>query len=774
MSDHMSDQDPFDQDPFALTDDVPVARQAVAAPPPRLPWLDGLNPEQRLAVETVDGPLLVLSGAGTGKTRVLTSRLGFILAHRRAKPWQVLAVTFTNRAAREMRERVATLVGPVAESVWLGTFHALCARMLRRHGELIGLKSSFTILDSDDQLRLLKQVMQADDIDQKKWAPQVLMSIIQRWKDRGLSPDGAKREGGNDFAGGRAAPLYVAYQERLKALNAVDFGDLLLHCLTLFQSHAEVLSEYQDQFRYILVDEYQDTNVAQYLWLRLLSQKHKNLCCVGDDDQSIYSWRGAEVDNILRFEKDFPAAKVVRLESNYRSTPTILKAASHLIGHNQDRLGKTLRAAPGLTGDDQGVPIVVRGVWDGDEEARWVVDEIEVRQRAGDKLSQIAILVRAGFQMLALEERLIQTGVPYRVVGGPRFYERLEIRDAIAYLRLIQQPSDDLAFERIVNKPKRGIGDSTVQKIHVLARAQSIPLFEASACMAETDEFRAQTRTAFRGLIEDFARWRAMKDTARPSDIAAAVLNESGYLEMWRADKSPEAPGRIDNLKEFVASLAEWDTLAGFLEHVSLVMENESQSAQDCVTLMTLHGAKGLEFDSVFLPGWEEEIFPNRRALDEGGQKSLEEERRLAYVGLTRARHRVYISFAANRRVFNQWQAAMPSRFIDELPADAVERNSEPGLYGATAGSGGGAEFGDRFKQPWWRDRARRPAIEADDDDGWQVQGRQSTGGFAAGSRVFHQKFGYGVIKSVDDDKLDIEFDKSGRKKVLDSFVQPA
>ena len=762
-----------DADPFELTDSAPAPLAAAKNPAPvRLPWLDRLNPEQRQAVETTEGPLLVLSGAGTGKTRVLTSRLAYILAHRLAKPWQVLAVTFTNRAAREMRERVAELVGPAAESIWLGTFHALCTRMLRKHGELIGLKSSFTILDADDQLRLLKQVMEADDIDQKKWAPQALMSIIQRWKDRGLSPDGAKREGGNDFANGRAVALYLAYQDRLRTLNAVDFGDLLLLAGSLLQSHAEVLADYQDQFRYILVDEYQDTNVAQYLWLRLLSQKHKNLCCVGDDDQSIYSWRGAEVGNILRFEKDFPTAKVIRLESNYRSTPTILRAAAHLIGHNRDRLGKTLRAAPGSDAES-GAPITVKGVWDGDEEARWVVDEIEARQREGDKLSHIAILVRAGFQMLALEERLIQTGVPYRVIGGPRFYERLEIRDAIAYLRLIQQPSDDLAFERIVNKPKRGLGESTVQKIHVLARAQSIPLFEAAARMVDTDEFRPQVRTTFRALIEDFARWRAMKETARPSDIAAAVLNESGYIDMWRADKSPEAPGRIDNLKEFVASLSEWDTLAAFLEHVSLVMDNDAEKTVDGVNLMTLHSAKGLEFDSVFLPGWEEEIFPNRRALDEGGEKSLEEERRLAYVGLTRARRRVFVSFAANRRVFNQWQSAMPSRFVDELPADAVTRESEMGLYGAASGTGG--EFGDTWKQPWWRDRNRNPRIaQADIDADWQVEARESKGGFERGGRVFHQKFGYGVVTAVDDDKLEIEFEKAGRKKVLDSFVQPA
>jgi DNA helicase-2/ATP-dependent DNA helicase PcrA len=753
-----------------MSDPFDLSEGPEAAPPRPLPWLDTLNPEQRQAVETTEGPLLVLSGAGTGKTRVLTSRLALILARGLAKPWQVLAVTFTNRAAREMRERVAALVGPVAEAVWLGTFHALCVRILRRHGELIGLKSSFTILDADDQLRLLKQLMEADNVDVKKWPAQALMGVIQRWKDRGLGPDQAAREGGSEAAGGRALALYAAYQERLRALNAVDFGDLLLLCLELFQTQPEVLAEYQQQFRYILVDEYQDTNVAQYLWLRLLCQKHRNLCCVGDDDQSIYSWRGAEVGNILRFEKDFPDAKVVRLERNYRSTPVILEAAAHLISHNEDRLGKTLRSAH--DGEvERGVPVKVRGVWDGAEEARWVVDEIEALHRAGQRLGEIAILVRAGFQMLEFEERLITTGIPYRVVGGPRFYERQEIRDAIAYLRLVQQADDDLAFERIVNKPKRGIGDSTVQKIHVLARSARVPLFEATRRMVETDELRPQARTTLRDFVRDVERWQSLKDSMAPSELAATILDEAGYTEMWRQDKTAEAPGRLENLREFVTALEEWDTIAAFLEHVSLVMDNDAQTGAEGVTLMTLHSAKGLEFDAVFLPGWEEEIFPNRRSLDEGGQKALEEERRLAYVGLTRARKQAYVSFAANRRVYNQWQASLPSRFIDEMPAAAVERQSDAGLYGSAYGTTGG--LAESWRQPWWREGSRRPPAELTDAS-WEVSPRASKGSYAVGDRVFHQKFGYGVIEGIEDAKLDIVFEKAGRKKVLDSFVEPA
>ncbi|MCA0199839.1 MAG: UvrD-helicase domain-containing protein [Proteobacteria bacterium] len=770
-------------DPFELSDDPPFEPLApgpaapaspAASPVPIAPpvWVEKLNPEQRQAVETTEGPVLVLSGAGTGKTRVLTTRVGWILLQRRARPWQVLAVTFTNRAAREMRERVMQLIGPSAEAVWLGTFHALSVRILRRNAELVGLKSNFTILDSDDQIRLLKQIMEAESIDSKKWPAQGLMGVIQRWKDRGLTPDKVGGEGGSDYANGRAVAMYKAYQERLKTLNAADFGDLLLHCLTLFQTRPDILAEYQEQFHYVLVDEYQDTNVAQYLWLRLLTQKHRNLCCVGDDDQSIYSWRGAEVGNILRFEKDFPDAKVIRLERNYRSTPTILAAASHLIAHNEGRLGKTLRT--GLDDIEQGAPIKVRGVWDGAEEARWLVDEIEILQRAGHPLDQIAILVRAGFQMLEFEERLITTGVPYRVVGGPRFYERLEIRDAVAYLRLIQQPDDDLAFERIINKPKRGLGDTTVQKIHILARAQGVSLMEASLRMGETDELRPQARTALAGFARDMERWRSLRETVPPAEIAAQVLEESGYIEMWQKDKSPEAPGRLDNLKEFVSGLDEWENLGGFLDHVSLVMENDANAGEAGVTLMTLHSAKGLEFDTVFMPGWEEDIFPNRRALDESGEKALEEERRLAYVGITRARRRAFISFAANRRVYNQWQSSIPSRFVDELPKENIEQDADQGLYGHRAGGGGWSGFGESARSGAGIRRRLGDYGEFGKTGSWEAQERISANEFRIGDRVFHQKFGYGIVESIDDSKLDIAFDKAGRKKVLDSFVEPS
>ncbi len=757
---------PDSTDPFALDEPAPPSPAAA----PEAPWLAGLNPEQRAAVTTTEGPVLVLSGAGTGKTRVLTARLAQILGGRLAQPWQILAVTFTNRAAREMRERVAALIGPPAESVWLGTFHAIAVRILRRHAELVGLKSNFTILDTDDQMRLLKQVMEGERVDTKTWPAQALMAAIQHWKDRGITPDkvGSDGEGGNEGDGGKPATIYRLYQERLLTLNACDFGDLLLHTLTLFLTHPEVLARYQDQFHYILVDEYQDTNLAQYLWLRLLAQGRRNICCVGDDDQSIYSWRGAEIGNILKFESDFPGARVIRLESNYRSTPHILAAASHLIAHNAGRLGKTLR--PGLANADQGRAIQIHGVRDGEAEARLVVGEIEKRVALGEKLASMAVLVRAGFQTREFEERLITTAIPYRVVGGPRFYERAEIRDALAYLRLVSSPDNGLAFERIINLPRRGLGEATLHVIHGAARAGNVSLFEAARQLTVTDELKPRARSALGRFVADVDRWRSMLGGVDHRDLATTILDESGYVDMWRNDKSPEAPGRVENLRELVAGLEEFDDLDSFLDHVALVMENDAQAGGDRVVLMTLHGAKGLEFDTVFLPGWEEGVFPHARALDQSGESGLEEERRLAYVGLTRARRRVTITFAANRRIYGQWQNALPSRFLDELPEDNVERHNETGLY-----AGGAAEWGGSGR---WDEEAvwRRPAAErqtAPAATSWKAAARPGAA-VKAGDRIHHDKFGPGTVHMVDGDKLVIAFDHAGVKKVLAGFVTPA
>ncbi|HYM04474.1 MAG TPA: UvrD-helicase domain-containing protein, partial [Stellaceae bacterium] len=715
------------------------------------------------------GPVLVLAGAGTGKTRVLTTRLAHILATRRAYPSQILAVTFTNKAALEMRERLERMIGPAAEGLWLGTFHSIAARILRRHAEVVGLKPNFTILDTDDQLRLVKQIAAAEGIDDRRWPPRALLGAFERWKDRGLSPDKVPPGDREELVNGRAIELFRLYQERLITLNAADFGDLLLHNLTIFTSRADILADYQQRFRYILVDEYQDTNVAQYLWLRLVAQGHRNLCCVGDDDQSVYSWRGAEIGNILRFERDFPGARIIRLEQNYRSTPHILAAASGLIAHNEGRLGKTL-----WTALNEGERIVVRGVWDGEEEARWVGEEIEARQRRQERLSEIAILVRAGFQTREFEERFITLGLPYRVIGGPRFYERQEIRDALAYLRLIHQPADDLAFERIINTPRRGIGSGTLQTLHALSRAERLPLTVAAERLVATDELKPAARRALRDFLTALTRWRGFAQTMLHTDLAASVLDESGYTAMWQADKSPEAPGRLENLKELVAAMAEFDTLEGFLEHVSLVMETAAASGGDMVSVMTLHSAKGLEFDTIFLPGWEEGLFPNQRAMDETGRAGLEEERRLAYVGLTRARHRAYVSYAANRRIHGQWQSTLPSRFIAELPVEHTETVAEPGLYPRAAAFGSGEWGGGRFDAARLAPAPRRPPLVIAGSAPTAGREIRHVGGFASGDRIFHQKFGYGTVRRVDDNKLSISFDKAGDKMVMDAFVQKA
>src|SRR5450755_4666431 len=712
------------------------ARQAAGAP-----YLAGLNPEQREAVETLDGPVLVLAGAGTGKTRVLTTRIAHILSLGRARPSEILAVTFTNKAAREMKLRVGQMVGEAVEGMpWLGTFHAIGVKTLRRHAELVGLKPNFTILDVDDQIRLMKQLLEVENIDEKRWPARILAGIIDGWKNRGLTPDQVKPGEAAAFADGRGLKLYAAYQERLKTLNAVDFGDLLLENIRLFREHAEVLRQYQQRFRFILVDEYQDTNVAQYLWLRLLGQSGsmpllpetapaaadpappapaarmlKNICCVGDDDQSIYGWRGAEVDNILRFEHDFPGAKVIRLERNYRSTAHILAAASHLIAHNEGRLGKTLR-----TEDVPGEKVTVTGSWDSEEEARTIGEEIEELQRGGHRLDEIAILVRASFQMREFEDRFVTLGLPYRVIGGPRFYERQEIRDALAYLRLIAQPADDLAFERIVNVPKRGLGDATVKQLHEHARKRRISLMQATRAMIETDELKPRPRGALRDLVASFDRWRAQKDVLPHTELTEIVLDESGYTEMWQKDRSADAAGRLENLKELIRSMEDFENLQGILEHISLVMDTDKNESGEAVLVMTLHSAKGLEFDTVFLPGWEEGLIPHQRTLDDQGRAGLEEERRLAHVGITRARRRAKSYFATNRRMHGQWQSNIPSRFLDELPEGSVEVTESRGGFGGYGGYGASrfdetTHFGSSYGTPGWqRAQRRRGGFEED------------------------------------------------------------
>jgi DNA helicase II / ATP-dependent DNA helicase PcrA len=769
-----------------------IAARAIAAARPAA-YLQGLNPEQRAAVETLDGPVLVLAGAGTGKTRVLTTRIAHILATGRAAPHQILAVTFTNKAAREMRERIGVLIGQSVEGMpWLGTFHAIGVKILRRHAELVDLKSNFTILDTDDQVRLMKQVIEAAGIDEKRWPGRQLANAIDSWKNRGLTPAQVPAGEAMSFANGKGGELYAAYQARLKTLNAADFGDLLLECIRLFRENPGVLAEYHRRFRFMLVDEYQDTNVAQYLWLRLLSQaqagEKPNLCCVGDDDQSIYGWRGAEVDNILRFEKDFPGAAVIRLERNYRSTGHILGAAGHLIARNEGRLGKTL-----FTDDVEGERVTVAGAWDSGEEARAIGDEIENLQRKGHALNDIAILVRASFQMREFEDRFVTLGLPYRVIGGPRFYERAEIRDALAYFRATMQPADDLAFERIVNVPKRGLGDATVQILHDYARHNTVPMMQAARVLVETEELKPKPRQTLRDLMASFGRWAAQSEVLGHQELAELILEESGYTDMWQKDRTAEAAGRLENLKELVRSMESFENMAGFLEHISLVMDaSEEGASEDKVSILTLHGAKGLEYDTVFLPGWEEGLFPHQRSLDENGRAGLEEERRLAYVGLTRARRRAKVWFASNRRIHGLWQATMPSRFVDELPAAHVDVVEPSGSY-----SSGGAFAMSRF------DKAQPFSGSTYSTPGWQRAQHNMASGFKAtqppprrepvtiegelvarstgtasvhkvGDRVFHVKFGYGDVAEIDGNKLTVDFDKAGRKRVVDSFVDAA
>jgi DNA helicase-2/ATP-dependent DNA helicase PcrA len=913
-------------------DDMPFFDEPREAAPPRQPggiaaramaaraghsearYLDGLNPEQRLAVETTEGPVLVLAGAGTGKTRVLTTRIAHILATGLAYPSQILAVTFTNKAAREMKIRVGLLVGEAIEGMpWLGTFHSIGVKLLRRHAELAGLRSDFTILDTDDQVRLLRQLIQAEGLDDKRWAPRVFAQMIDGWKNKGFGwkdiPEGDARS----FANGKGRELYRAYQERLATLNACDFGDLLLHPIRIFREHDDVLADYHRRFRYILVDEYQDTNTAQYMWLRLLAQRpgveperrggrgqqisplggemsgrteggnvegktsrqndpsdgnaggtappsvafgdisptrgeigaspggaaqrqssgserKVNICCVGDDDQSIYGWRGAEVDNILRFEKDFPGATVIRLERNYRSTAHILATASHLIAHNEGRLGKTLFTD---RADPEDAKVIVHAAWDSEEEARAVGDTIEGLQRGGHALNDMAILVRASFQMREFEDRFVTLGLNYRVIGGPRFYERQEIRDALAYLRVVAQGADDLAFERIVNVPKRGLGESAISQVHATARALRVPMLEAAARLAESDELKPKPRAALREVAANFARWQGLIETKPHTELAEIILEESGYTEMWKNDRSADAPGRLENLKELIRSMEEYESLRSFLEHVALVMDAEQNAEQDAVNIMTLHSAKGLEFETVFLPGWEEGLFPHQRSLDEGGRAGLEEERRLAYVGLTRAKKNLHLWFVSNRRIHGLWQSTIPSRFLDELPDAHVEVDDSGSSYGGYGGRGSGsAGFGDRrnpygasrfdnvgaagagsfsntYATPGWA-RAQQNRTEATDrnwgtrsghaverigygepDSGYgagrgSVKGRtiegelvaksvaDSPSPFKIGDRVFHQKFGNGNVASIDGNKLTIDFDRAGQKKVLDGFVSAA
>jgi len=784
-----------DSDDQAAVVKLSLSQMAIAAR--STSYMDELNPAQRAAVEQLDGPVLMLAGAGTGKTKALTTRVAHLLNTGAARPNEILSVTFTNKAAREMKSRVGNLIGQIEGLPWMGTFHSICVKLLRRHAELVGLKSNFTILDTDDQLRLMKQLISVAQIDDKRWPARQLANIIDNWKNRAWAPNQVP-ESELVLYNYIGVELYKQYQQRLRDLNATDFGDLLLHVVTIFQNNPDILSQYNRFFKYILVDEYQDTNVAQYLWLRLLAQGHQNICCVGDDDQSIYGWRGAEVGNILRFEKDFPGAHVVRLEQNYRSTQHILGAASGIIDGNQGRLGKTL-----WTEKLEGEKVRLIGHWDGEEEARWIGDEIEASQvgtRGRDPydLDSVAILVRASHQMRAFEDRFLTIGLPYRVLGGPRFYERMEIRDAMGYFRLALSRDDDLAFERIVNTPKRGLGDKAQQKIQLEARTNGVSLVEGARILLSSRGLGGKGATELALLIDGIDRWGAQVRVADANhvELAQIILDESGYTAHWQNDRTPEGPGRLENLKELVKALEGFENLQGFLEHVSLIMDNEQEKNGAKVSIMTLHGAKGLEFPMVFLPGWEDGLFPSQRSMDESGLKGLEEERRLAYVGITRAEEVCTISFAANRRVYGQWQSALPSRFVDELPGEHVDVLTPPGLYGGGYGAAGmgasanpavqemeGSDIFDRaskadvYNSPGWKrlqERSAKRGLGQPSEQKNMTIDMNVISSFSLGDRVFHQKFGYGEVMNIEGEKLDIEFDKAGSKKVVAQYIQSA
>ncbi|MAV62495.1 MAG: ATP-dependent DNA helicase [alpha proteobacterium MED-G09] len=732
-----------------------------------------LNEVQKEAVLHDNGPLLVLAGAGTGKTGVLTTRLARILMENMALPGEILSVTFTNKAANEMKSRVGNLIGDMVTGLkWLGTFHSIGAQILRQYPEKVGLKNGFIILDTDDQLRLLKQIIKEENIDDKKWSAKGLLSLIDNWKNKGLSPNQISSDDGDYFANGKGKVLYKKYQDQLKFFNAADFGDLILECIRLFNENPDILESFQNRFKYMLVDEYQDTNTSQYTLLKLLSGKWKNICCVGDDDQSIYSWRGAEVTNILKFEKDFLDSKIIRLEQNYRSTGNILAAASKLIEANESRFGKTL-----WTSSNGGEKVSVTSTWDGEEEARIITDEIEQQSLNKKNLDEVAILVRASFQMREFEDRFVSIGLPYKVIGGPRFYERKEIRDANAYFRLAIQPNDSLALERILNVPKRGIGETTLKKIKDYAKNNNIPTIDSIRDLIKTSEIKPKTKISLGHFIELTERWNDLIAERNHYEMAEIILEDSGYLEMLRNDDTITAAGRLDNIKELFRSIEPFESLNAYLEHISLVMEIDKNPEGNKVSLMTLHAAKGLEFDYVFLPGWEEGVFPNQRSLDEGGVKSLEEERRLAYVGITRAKIKSSIFYAANRKMHNQWLSSIPSRFVNELPEDNIEVNLSH--FSGNKGNFTDIKEDDIFDQsdystPGWERAKIQSLSNKRIQEEEKIISVDTNSKFSPGMLVMHKKFGKGKIQTVDGKKLTISFGDNGIRKVMENFVDIA
>ena len=701
-----------------------------------------LNPAQKEAVLHQGSPLLILAGAGTGKTRVLTERIIYLINAYLANPQQILAVTFTNKAAFEMKHRINLQIGDLANNIWMGTFHSIATRILKRHPEIVGLKSDFTIIDSDDSLRLIKQITIDLNIDSKEFPPKNYQYQIERLKDKALLPADLSNNSFERLP--KFLEVYERYQNRLQALNCTDFGDLLLYNLKIFSASPEVLQYYQNKFQYLLVDEYQDTNNCQYQWLLKLAGKTQNICAVGDDDQSIYSWRGAEIANILRFEKDFSGTKIIRLEQNYRSTSNILKAASHLIKNNQHRHGKTLWTDSAK--ENIGEKIKLLTFMSDRMEATGIADIIlDLQRKDKINLNHIAILVRAGYQTRSFEEMFMSNGLPYRIIGGLKFYDRKEIKDAIAYLRIVQNYADDLALERIVNLPKRGLGEAGLDKLMNKARDEKSSLFLAIKRSVANNELKGKSKQALSDLINNLEKWQSSISLISLSDLAKQVLENSGYIQMWQNEKTPDADARVENLQEFAGSLAEFDSLAAFLEHVSLVSGDEKiDRNKEMVNIMTVHSAKGLEFEVVFIPGLEEGVFPSGRATQE--RNGMEEERRLLYVAITRAKKLLHLSFAQNRFTFGQMQVTLPSPFLRELPDEVIDSNQLWGRSNFT-------ENKLTVKHYYLGDKASTQEESM------------------LGKRVFHQKFGYGKVLEVDGEKLKIKFEKSDIKMIMKNFI---
>lgn len=708
-----------------------------------------LNPEQKKAVETLNGPVLVLAGAGTGKTKVLTSRIAYILATKKAQSDEILGVTFTNKAAKEMQERVKNLIQFQAGGLpWLGTFHAISSKLLRKYGNFIGIKSNFVILDKDDQLNLIKKILKKNSIDEDLLSAKFFQSYVDKCKNNAeeIKINNITLKGKEELV----KNIYTQYNNELRNINSVDFGDLIILCLEIFKKSDKVRKYLQSNFKYILVDEYQDINSAQYKWLRAFSAMNQNICCVGDEDQSIYSWRGAKIKNILNFQKDYKKSKIIRLEQNYRSTSNILNVASKLISYNKQRIGKNL-----WTDQSGGQKVKILGTLDTYDEVNSICKNITLLKDNHTKYSNIAILIRAIHQSRPFEERLIKEGIPYKIVGGAKFYDRLEIKDIIAYLRLLSEPNFDLAFERIINKPKRGLGPSSLQKIENFAKIKNTSFLEASKFLVKENTFSKKQIKELSSFLDMYERWYGLKNNFSLSKLVEVILNESGYMDSLSSEDTQESITRIDNLKELVSTVDNYENLDSFLEHIALVTSIDEQSKGEEINIITMHSAKGLEFNHVFLPGWEEGLFPHQRTIEESPTEGVEEERRLAYVGLTRAMVSATITYTARRKIHNQWHNALPSRFIDEIPKEEVEF-TEPQTNNY-----------EIAQEPIYSDSDFNQDSMSDfsniEDSNLKT--------LALGQQVHHEKFGHGTVRKIEGDKVTVKFRKAGVKKLMSLYL---